>query len=668
MLICKIADYTLILLQYTVTMKHLYLYCALLLTGWTFAQTPRLVLYEEFTGENCPPCASTNPALNALLALPTNTPKVQSIKWQVPIPSAPSNTWSLYKTNMAEIDWRWKSIANGGYGYTPAINSAPSSKIDGQEATVFGAASGHPANLNSNVIATAQSYTSAFAVTMNRAWDPSGNAITLTVNIQATANFNAVGNLVFRTVMIERVIDFSVAPGTNGEKHFEDIAIKSFPTLQSGVAMTSNWSIGQTQTFTLNCAIPSYCRKKEEIAFVGFIQDDGNQRVAQCVRADRQPLLYDALALAAKIDPVCSASLSPLVYVKNNGLNAITAMTITPYIDGTAASPFTWTGNLAAGSNASITLAPITSPTLSGAHSFSYQITALNASDFNLSNNSARVSFLVANAYAAGPVSEGFSAVAFPPVNGFVVVNTNAGPSWSRVTNAGGFNLSMQSAKYDFYNNTVAGDVDEFYLPPVDLSGGNPPQLLFDIAYAQRNANSNDKLDIMASSDCGTTWTNVFSQTGAMMTNIAPVSGSAYVPDVNDPTHWRNELVTLTGFNKSSVLIKFVTTNGNGNNLFIDNINLEQTSPTAVRALNSVDQLQMFPNPASSQVNIEFSNSSKEPVQVYISDVTGKRVWSKEMVSDSKRIELQPELPAGTYLIQIERADSKWVKSLIIKP
>jgi len=101
---------------------------------------------------------------------------------------------------------------------------------------------------------------------------------------------------------------------------------------------------------------------------------------------------------------------------------------------------------------------------------------------------------------------------------------------------------------------------------------------------------------------------------------------------------------------------------------YIDNINLEQTSPTAVRALNSVDQLQMFPNPASSQVNIEFTNSSKEPVQVYISDVTGKRVWSKEMVSDSKRIELQPELPAGTYLIQIERADSKWVKSLIIKP
>ena len=76
--------------------------------------TPRLSLFEEFTGENCPPCAATNPALNALLAQPTNTAKVVAIKWQVPIPSAPSNTWSLYQTNKAEIDWRYKSTAAGG--------------------------------------------------------------------------------------------------------------------------------------------------------------------------------------------------------------------------------------------------------------------------------------------------------------------------------------------------------------------------------------------------------------------------------------------------------------------------------------------------------------------------------------------------------------------------
>ena len=130
-------------------MKKITLSFSLLISSLTvFSQTPRLSLYEELTGENCPPCASTNPGLNLILASPTNTPKIVAIKWQAPIPSAPSNTWSLYQTNKVEIDWRWKTLASGGYGYTPAINSAPSSKIDGQEASVFGASSGHPANLN----------------------------------------------------------------------------------------------------------------------------------------------------------------------------------------------------------------------------------------------------------------------------------------------------------------------------------------------------------------------------------------------------------------------------------------------------------------------------------------------------------------------------------------
>src|SRR5262249_30832592 len=156
------------------------------------------------------------------------------------------------------------------------------------------AVSSHPGYLTSTVIATAQSFTSAFSVTMNRAWNRGCTAVTLTVNIQATANFTASGALVFRTVMVERLIQFSVSPGSNGEMTFEDVVIKSFPTLQAGVPLQGGWTTGQTKTFTLNCVIPSYARKKEEIAFVGFIQDDGNQKVAQAVRADKEPLPSDA--------------------------------------------------------------------------------------------------------------------------------------------------------------------------------------------------------------------------------------------------------------------------------------------------------------------------------------------------------------------------------------
>ncbi len=253
----------------------------------TFSQTPRMSLYEEFTGEMSPPCALNNPPLNLLLASPTNTPKIVVIKWQVPFGSAPSNTWSLYQTNNVEIDWRYKSVAAGGYGYVPTIFYSPQGRIDGQDPTVFGAASAHVANLTNTVISTAQSYTSAFSISVSRAWDSSCSSINLTVSIAATANFNATGALIFRTVMVENNIDFPTAPGLSGETHFENVAIKSFPTLQSGISMASNWIIGQTQTFTLNCPIPSYTRKKEEIAFVGFIQDDGNKTIAQATRVSK---------------------------------------------------------------------------------------------------------------------------------------------------------------------------------------------------------------------------------------------------------------------------------------------------------------------------------------------------------------------------------------------
>src|ERR1041385_6170555 len=170
------------------------------------AQSPRVSLYEEFTGETCPPCAATNPGLNNLLLAANNAKRIVAIKWQVPIPTAPTNTWSLYQTDKTEIDWRWKSVANGGYGYIPVINSAPSSKIDGQDATVFGASSGHPAHLNNNVITKAVGTAAPFNIIMTRdAITGSSTSAVVNVTIQATMPYSTTSNLVFRTVLVERI-------------------------------------------------------------------------------------------------------------------------------------------------------------------------------------------------------------------------------------------------------------------------------------------------------------------------------------------------------------------------------------------------------------------------------------------------------------------------------
>ena len=633
------------------------------------AQTPRLSLYEEFTGENCGPCAQTNPALNVLLASPTTTPKMVAIKWQVPIPSAPSATWSLYKTDKAEIDWR-AGAAPGGYGYSPPINSAPSSKIDGQEATVFGAASGHPGYLNSTVISTAQSYTSAFSITMTRAWDAIGSAVILTVNIQATAPFTAVGPLVFRTVMVEEHIAFATSPGSNGEKDFDDVVIKSFPSIQNGIPMASSWTVGQTQTFTLNCPIPAYTREKEQVAFVGFIQDDGNRKVAQAARAGKATLTNDAKAAGAKVPVTCAASINPEITVYNNGTSAITNLTITPSSDGVAGAVTIWSGNLAAGASTTILLNSIAAGTTPGPHLFSYNLTAMNGTDFNLNNNIGKVSYVVASGYQTTPVAEGFVMGAYPPV-GFTVVNPDAGLGWSRSTQAGAYNIgTLQSTKYDFFNNPVVGDKDELFLPPMDLSGSLDPMMFFDIAYAQRSALSNDALDVLASDDCGATWTNVFSQQGAALTQI-PAVNTAYVPNSSDPTEWRTELFYLPGFNKANVLVKFVATNGgNGNNLYLDNINLIQSEPSTV-GLSKIDasamSIGLYPNPTQGITNVKINSVKASGANISVSNMLGQVVLTKQvsLAEGANTVPLDlKEQAAGIYNVVITTGNGSVIKKL----
>ena len=637
-------------------------FCFLITCLAVFSQTPRLSLYEEFTGENCPPCASANPPLNLLLASPTNTPKIVAIKWQVPIPSAPSNTWSLYQTNKVEIDWRWKTLASGGYGYTPAINSAPSSKIDGQEASVFGASSGHPANLNNNVISSAAAVPSEFSINMTRAWNQAYSAVNLTVNIQATQSFSATGNLIFRLVMIERHVHFVTAPGTNGEKDFEDVAVKSFPTLQNGTPMTAGtWSVGQTQTFTINCPLPSYIRDKSEIAFVGFIQDDGNQKVAQAGLANSEGLSNDAKAVSAFVPNLsCTNTIDPDVTIKNNGNNGITNFTITPYIDGIIKPIFSWSGNLAVGASTTMAIGSIT--VSGGSHTFSYNISAVSGTDNNLVNNSATTKFVTISNYQTTPIVEGFTST-FPPLK-WSTFNATSGPSWVKSTSCGGFGLSSESTKMDFYTY-AAGTINELILPPINLAGVITPTLTFDLAYATY-ATEADKLEVFVSDDCGDNWTNVYDKSGTNL-NTAPPTTSPFVPSA---AQWRNESVNLFGYSNPSILLKFVATSAYGNNLYIDNVNLSQLNPVGVFStpLSNIN-IEVFPNPTSGDVNLTVNSINNSNYRINLINSLGQVIFEKNFNFSIGINNIQIETkqyPEGIYNVVLESNNIKTTKKITI--
>jgi hypothetical protein len=624
------------------------------------AQTPRLSLYEEFTGETCPPCAATNPGLNALLAQPQNTANCVAIKWQVPIPSAPTNTWSLYQTNKVEINWRYST-----YGY--GINSAPSGRMDGQLPTVFGASSAHPATLNSGVIATAQSYTSAFSITMTRAWDPTYSSINVSINITATAPFTSVGNLIFRLVMVEKYIQFATQPGTNGETIFEDVAIKSFPTIQSGTSMASTWTVGQTQTINLNCPVPSYCRDKGEIAFVGFIQDDGNKKVAQAVRADKDPIPNDAKALSANATYFnCGNTVTPDINIKNNGPTAITAMTITPYQGANAGAVTTWAGSLSPGQTTLVQMTPITT-TINGGQSAVLNITAVSGTDGNLANNTTNTSFYLANTYIGNYVTEGFLTSAFPPA-GWGFENADGGSSWLRVNNAGGYALSSNSAKYNFYANNNIGDADELYMPPFSMVGAITPSLQFDLSYAQYDATTDDQLEVFVSDDCGMNWTSVFNAMGSALATAPPTAnGSAFTPATAGD--WTTHYLDLSNFNTNNLLVKFRATSDYGNNLYLDNINLVQSGTVGFASEKNNVGVDLFPNPAQNNASVKITAPNAAVASVAVVNVLGQVVVSKKanLLAGANLIQLNTaELANGVYNVIIEAENAHTVKKLTV--
>jgi hypothetical protein len=641
--------------------KNLFLFSFSLALLNTFAQTPRVCLYEEFTGETCPPCASVNPGLNALLASPTNLPKIVAIKWQVPIPTAPTNTWSLYQTNKPEIDWRYSV-----YGY--GINSAPNGRIDGQNQTVFGAPNDNPGNMNDNIITTAQSYTSAFSVTMNRAWDATYSSVTLTVNIQASANFTAVGALKFRLVMIERKIEFATQPGTNGEKIFEDVAVRSFPSIQAGTAMSGTWTVGQTQTFTINCPLPTYLRDKGEVAFVGFIQDDGNRKVAQAVMADKDPIANDAKAISASIPAYfsCDNSIVPQIDLKNNGSTAITALTITPILDGIAQTPDVYAVTLPVGTSTTLVLSSITS-SVGGGHNCVLNISGVSGIDANITNNKATTSFYFASNYQGSPLSEGFVSTAFPPVK-WGVENVNAGASWSRNNSVGGFGLTTNSTKYDFFNNSAVGDADDLYLPPMDLSGANSPTLTFDVAYAQYSGTSNDQLEVFVSDDCGVNWVNVYSKAGSVLKTSPPVSPSPFLPS---STQWRTDSIDIGAqYAIPSVLVKFKATSAYGNNLYLDNVNLSQSNPVGIASFkNNEVSVSIFPNPSNGETTVNINAKTSSDATISLVNLLGQTVYSKQASLNAGATAVQldvAELAPSVYNVVISTLNGTTVKKLTV--
>lgn len=173
------------------------------------------------------------------------------------------------------------------------------------------------------------------------------------------------------------------------------------------------------------------------------------------------------------------------------------------------------------------------------------------------------------------PLVEGFEGNDDPPAGWKNIDNGTQGGQWVKTASAGGYGNSGNSMMFDNYSWNIPGEKDELQVKRVDISGYNSLYLKFDVAY-QVFSGYSDTLRVLVSTDCGNTFTPVYTKGGTVL-STAGSGGNNFVPASNE---WRTDSVNLNSFlGNSDMIIQFENINGYGNKLYIDNVNINATVP-----------------------------------------------------------------------------------------
>ena len=255
------------------------------------------------------------------------------------------------------------------------------------------------------------------------------------------------------------------------------------------------------------------------------------------------------------------------------------------------------------------------------------------------------------------PYSEGFENLGstFPDNVSFAVINPANDYTWS-INN----NYSSAGSKSVYIQNYTANteDVDQLISGTIDLSVLDPSETVtfsFDYAYHKKNAGDDEWLKVLVSKDCGETWSQRKVLHGSTLSS--QTSSTNYTPNDDD---WKT--VTFSNISSSYYVnnfrFKFQFESENGNNIYIDNINI--TAPGYAGAEDIVANQKsatVFPNPSSNATTIRLSGYENTEVNIVVYNVMGEKVFDayNGIVNDgifSTDIDLQ-QLSKGLYFVKV---------------
>ena len=372
--------------------------------------------------------------------------------------------------------------------------------------------------------------------------------------------------------------------------------------------------------------------------------------------------------IASVVSPtgvLCASTFTPVVTIKNYGVNTLTSCTIHTQLDGGTTLSYSWTGSLTTGQTANVNLPAIT--TTSGSHTLTSATSNPNMSvDANTANDQSAATFVINAVGATLPLVEGFeSSTALPA--GWSIYNPDADAAWQVVTNVahtGSHCLGFNNCDGD--NTTdMTGRKDWVYTATYNFSGASSGSLSFDVGYIPANDGTKtytDTLIVYYSVDCGTTWNQLYKK-GGMTLATGPVFTYASTSTVTcaNPTssQWRTDVSNLTNVaGYSKVEFAFENISDWGDWLYIDNINITANSTTGIANVSSNSGIVVYPNPAHNTINFTGIDNASA---VSVCDMIGQTVIAEQKTGSSQAVQTMDisSLANGVYLMKISTLDGQ---------
>ena len=431
-----------------------------------------------------------------------------------------------------------------------------------------------------------------------------------------------------------------------------------------------------TQWRTERVLLKDFCSKNLDNVMVGFesYNDFGNNIYVDSIDIrgfnsfNRNAMVN---SISNPLPAICSNQFTPAATFSNVGLDTIKTLKVNYQLDGGPISTINWTGSLVKCDSVTITFPTITSTT--GTHVFTVFTSEPNgAADQAPSNDRMSKTFSIYSA-AATPIFEGFEANEFPRPN-WGVQNVNGGTTYERSTAAaktGVASMLLNNPNASNFNGAV-----DYFISPIVMNSATIDSMFvdFDLSYkagAQYPGSTVfplDTLEILATQDCGATFTSVWKKWGDELQTVNDpnyTSTLAWMPAIKE--QWKSKRIYLTPFvGANNFQLYFVAKANKQNNMWIDNININ--SKTLPQRLKDQGYL-VYPSPFNSSFIIHHS-AIEPPVDLQSAQVfnaAGQLVWDKQYSGNADRqitVDLK-NLANGVYVLKMIYTNKTVVERIV---